>query len=117
MNEGIRLYNYDTSGRLVFVHFLEETEDQKDISKLTDLYQQNFILSVPESWAFFLPLSKMVISNNMGIPMPKLPQSLIINTTVFDLFQEFVIDGQVIYFAKYVIGHDHITGLVSTIVP
>jgi hypothetical protein len=36
---------------------------------------------------------------------------------VFDLFQEFVIDGQIISCAKDVIGHDHITGLVSTIVP
>ena len=28
-NEGIRLYYYDTSSRLVFVRFLEETEDTK----------------------------------------------------------------------------------------
>ena len=38
-NEGILLYYYETSFRLVFVHFLEEIEDtKKDISKLTDLY-------------------------------------------------------------------------------
>ena len=37
-NERIRLYYYDTSGRLVFVRFLEEIDDyQKTISKLTDL--------------------------------------------------------------------------------
>jgi hypothetical protein len=37
-NKQIRLYYYDTSGRLVFVRFLEEIEDtKKDISKLTDL--------------------------------------------------------------------------------
>ena len=35
-NEWIRLYYYDTSGRLVFVRFLEEIEDAK--KKLTDLY-------------------------------------------------------------------------------
>ena len=29
MNEWIRLYYFDTSGRLVFVHFLEEIEDTK----------------------------------------------------------------------------------------
>ena len=29
MNEGIRLYCYDTSNRLVFVRFLEEIEDTK----------------------------------------------------------------------------------------
>ena len=28
-NEGIRLYYYDTSSRLVYVRFLEETEDTK----------------------------------------------------------------------------------------
>ena len=28
-NEQIRLYHYDTSGRLFFVHFLEEIEDTK----------------------------------------------------------------------------------------
>ena len=28
-NEGIRLYYYDTSSRLVFVRFLEEIEDTK----------------------------------------------------------------------------------------
>ena len=31
---------YFTSGRLVFVHFLEEIEDTRDISKLTDLYHE-----------------------------------------------------------------------------
>ena len=37
-NERIRLYYYDTSGRLVFVRFFEEIDDyQKTISKLTDL--------------------------------------------------------------------------------
>ena len=30
-NERIRFYYYDTSGRLVFVHFLEETEDTKKL--------------------------------------------------------------------------------------
>ena len=29
-NERIRLYYYDTSGRLVFVHFLEEIDDPKN---------------------------------------------------------------------------------------
>ena len=29
MNERIRLYYYDTSGRLVFVRFLEEIDDPK----------------------------------------------------------------------------------------
>ena len=29
MNDRIRLYYYDTSSRLVFVHFLEEIEDTK----------------------------------------------------------------------------------------
>ena len=28
-NEGIQLYYYDTSNRLVFVHFFEENEDTK----------------------------------------------------------------------------------------
>ena len=38
MNKGILLYFYETSGRLVFVHFLEEIEDtKKDISNLTNL--------------------------------------------------------------------------------
>ena len=38
MNEKIRLNYYDTSGRIVFVRFLEEIEDtKKNISKLTDL--------------------------------------------------------------------------------
>ena len=37
-NEQIRLYYYDTSGRLFFVLFLEEIDEpQKTISKLTDL--------------------------------------------------------------------------------
>ena len=37
-NKGIRLYYYDTSGRLVFVRFQEEIEDRhKKNSKLTDL--------------------------------------------------------------------------------
>ena len=35
-NKRIRLYYYDTSGRLVFVRFLEEIEDAK--KKLSDLY-------------------------------------------------------------------------------
>ena len=40
MNEQIRLYYYDASGQLVFVHFLEEFEDtKKNIFKLTDLYK------------------------------------------------------------------------------
>ena len=30
-------YYYDTSGRLVFVRFLDEFEDTKNISKLSDL--------------------------------------------------------------------------------
>ena len=29
-NEGIRLYYYDTSNRLVFVRFLEDIEDTKE---------------------------------------------------------------------------------------
>ena len=37
MNKGILLYYYETSGWLDFVRFLEEIEDNKDISKLTDL--------------------------------------------------------------------------------
>ena len=36
-NEWILLYYFETSGRLVFVRFLEEIEDTKNISKLTDL--------------------------------------------------------------------------------
>ena len=37
MNVKFRLNYYDTSGQLVFVRFLEEFENTKDISKLTDL--------------------------------------------------------------------------------
>ena len=38
MNKRIRLYYYETSGRLVFVCFLEEIErHHKDISKSTGL--------------------------------------------------------------------------------
>ena len=37
-NEQIQFYYYDTSGWLVFVHFLEEIEDTKDILKLNDFY-------------------------------------------------------------------------------
>ena len=36
-NKRIRLYYYDTSGRLAFVRFLEEMEDTKNIPKLIDL--------------------------------------------------------------------------------
>ena len=37
MNGKIRPNYYDTSGRIVFVRFLEELKTQKYISKLTDL--------------------------------------------------------------------------------
>ena len=38
MNKQIRLYYYGTSGRLVFIRFLEEIDDpKKPFSKLTDL--------------------------------------------------------------------------------
>ena len=37
MNVKFRLNYYDTSGQLVFVRFLEEFENTKDITKLTDL--------------------------------------------------------------------------------
>ena len=36
-NEQILLYYYKTSGRLVFLRFLEDIEKPKDILKLTDL--------------------------------------------------------------------------------
>ena len=34
MNKRIRIYNYDASGPLVFVHFLEEFEDTKKHFKI-----------------------------------------------------------------------------------
>ena len=39
-NEQIRLYYYDTSGRLVFVRFLEETEDNKKTFDFTTMISQ-----------------------------------------------------------------------------
>ena len=72
---------------------------------------------LPKGGTFFLPLSKVIISNDMRISMPKLPQSLDINPTMFNLIQEFVVDGKVIRLTKDVASHDDITSLIPTIVP
>lgn len=47
-----------------------------------------------------------VISNDMAVSVPALPQSLRITTSIFQLLQEVVVDGHVIPLAKEV-GHDH----------
>ena len=45
-NEKIQLYYYGTSNRIVFGFFFVRIEDTKDISKLTDLWFEFYIISV-----------------------------------------------------------------------
>ena len=53
-NERIRLYYYDTSGRLVFVHFSEEIEGtKKTFQKLTDLYHNPYLWQSRQLWGFW----------------------------------------------------------------
>jgi hypothetical protein len=70
---------------------------------------------VVEGRAFILP-RLFVVGNQVGVTVPKLPQTLNINTRIFHLVQQLVVDCQVVGVTKQVVHHDHITTQVGSII-
>ena len=68
-NERIRLYYYDTSGRLVFVRFLEEIEDAKKIC-----FEINWPLTTQESATKPILKTRLLKTNLIFSPINHLKQ-------------------------------------------
>ena len=69
-NARIRLYYYETSGRLVFVRFFgRKWRHQKDISKLTDLdrYWNWNLVSIPDTKTWFRSCTIQYRTWKMGV--------------------------------------------------
>ena len=72
--------------------------------------------NIGEGWTGLFPVP-LVISNQMTVSMPQLPQLLFRNTRVVQLTQQLLIDAQVTRVTEEITHDDHVPGGVLSVVP
>ena len=72
--------------------------------------------NIGEGWTGLFPVP-LVVSNQMTVSMPQLPQLLFRNTRVVEFSQQLLIDAQVTRVTEQITHDDDISGGVLSVVP